>query len=43
MARTVAWYQDNRQWWESIKSGEYAEYYRRQYNERLRASKGSED
>lgn len=43
MAKTIAWYQDNRQWWKSIKSGEYAEYYRRQYSDRLGASKGSED
>ena len=32
---TVAWYRDNRSWWEPIKSGEYLEYYRRQYAERL--------
>jgi len=28
---TVEWYLNNRAWWESIKSGEYAEYYRRMY------------
>ena len=34
--RTVAWYQANRPWWESIKSGEhYRAYYERQYAERL--------
>jgi dTDP-glucose 4,6-dehydratase len=32
---TVAWYRDNRDWWEPIKSGEYLEYYRRQYAARL--------
>jgi dTDP-glucose 4,6-dehydratase len=32
---TVAWYRDNRAWWEPIKSGEYREYYERQYAERL--------
>jgi dTDP-glucose 4,6-dehydratase len=37
LAETVAWYRDNRDWWEPIKSGEYREYYRRQYEERLRA------
>jgi dTDP-glucose 4,6-dehydratase len=35
LARTVAWYRDNRAWWEPIKSGEYREYYERQYAERL--------
>ncbi|MGH3024786.1 MAG: dTDP-glucose 4,6-dehydratase [Gaiellaceae bacterium] len=35
LAETVAWYRDNRAWWEPIKSGEYLEYYRRQYAERL--------
>jgi dTDP-glucose 4,6-dehydratase len=35
LADTVAWYRDNRSWWEPIKSGEYLEYYRRQYAERL--------
>jgi dTDP-glucose 4,6-dehydratase len=33
---TVAWYRDNREWWEPIKSGEYAEFYERQYGDRLR-------
>jgi dTDP-glucose 4,6-dehydratase len=32
---TVAWYRDNRSWWEPIKSGEYLDYYRRQYADRL--------
>ncbi|NOZ22853.1 MAG: dTDP-glucose 4,6-dehydratase [Planctomycetes bacterium] len=31
MARTVQWYQDHREWWERIKSGEYMEYYDRHY------------
>lgn len=35
VATTVAWYRDNREWWERIKSGEYAEYYRRQYGTSL--------
>jgi dTDP-glucose 4,6-dehydratase len=35
LAETVAWYRDNRSWWEPIKSGEYLDYYRRQYAERL--------
>ena len=36
-ARTVAWYRENRGWWEPIKSsGGYREYYERQYAARLR-------
>jgi dTDP-glucose 4,6-dehydratase len=35
LAETVAWYRDNRAWWEGIKAGEYREYYRRQYAPRL--------
>ena len=34
--QTVAWYRDNRDWWEPIKrSGGYREYYDRQYAARL--------
>jgi dTDP-glucose 4,6-dehydratase len=33
MASTVAWYQENEWWWRKIKSGEYLEYYRKQYAE----------
>ena len=36
LAETVAWYRDNRAWWEPLKSGEYRAYYERQYAERLR-------
>jgi dTDP-glucose 4,6-dehydratase len=36
LAETVAWYRDNRAWWEPIKSGAYREYYEQQYAERLR-------
>jgi dTDP-glucose 4,6-dehydratase len=32
---TVEWYRDNRAWWEPIKSGEYREYYKQMYAERL--------
>jgi dTDP-glucose 4,6-dehydratase len=31
MERTVAWYRDHRPFWEPIKSGEFAEFYRRNY------------
>ena len=28
---TIQWYQNNRSWWEKLKSGEYKEYYQKQY------------
>jgi len=31
LAETVAWYRDNPGWWKRVKSGEYREYYKRQY------------
>ena len=31
MAKTIQWYRDNPQWWQPIKSGEYLDYYRKQY------------
>ena len=33
--RTVNWYRDNREWWEALRSGEYREYYQRQYGTEL--------
>jgi len=35
LERTVAWYRDNRAWWEPIRSGEYRAYYERQYGRAL--------
>ena len=35
MAETVSWYAKNEWWWRPIKSGEFKEYYQRQYGERL--------
>jgi dTDP-glucose 4,6-dehydratase len=35
LTETVAWYRERRDWWEPIKSGEYREYYERQYARRL--------
>jgi len=35
LERTVAWYRENRDWWEPIRSGAYREYYERQYGSRL--------
>jgi dTDP-glucose 4,6-dehydratase len=35
LEQTVAWYRENSWWWEPIRSGEYREYYERQYGRRL--------
>jgi dTDP-glucose 4,6-dehydratase len=35
MDKTIAWYLDNRSWWQKIKSGEYLAYYKKQYNKEL--------
>jgi dTDP-glucose 4,6-dehydratase len=35
LAEAVEWYRGHREWWEPIKSGEYLDYYRRQYEARL--------
>ena len=37
LERTVAWYRDNRTWWEPIRSGDYRAYYERQYGRSLGA------
>jgi dTDP-glucose 4,6-dehydratase len=34
IAHTVRWYQENEWWWRKIKSGEFKEYYLRQYGQR---------
>lgn len=31
MEKTVEWYKNNVEWWKKIKTGEYAEYYEKQY------------
>lgn len=31
LTKTVLWYKNNEVWWKKIKSGEYLEYYRKQY------------
>jgi dTDP-glucose 4,6-dehydratase len=41
LAQTVAWYRDNRWWWEKIKSGEWRRYYEQHYAE-LRPSAESQ-
>jgi dTDP-glucose 4,6-dehydratase len=35
LEQTVAWYRDNAWWWEPIRSGDYREYYERQYGRAL--------
>jgi dTDP-glucose 4,6-dehydratase len=39
MTETIRWYQHNEWWWRKIKTGEYLEYYKRQYAERLAQSR----
>ena len=34
LADTVAWYRENRGWWEAVKSGAYRDYYAHQYGNR---------
>ena len=34
LARTVVWYQENREWWEEIKSGAYLSFYEKNYANR---------
>jgi dTDP-glucose 4,6-dehydratase len=41
MEKTVAWYRDNRWWWEKIKDGAYAAYYQQQYADRLAHSRSA--
>jgi dTDP-glucose 4,6-dehydratase len=36
LEETVQWYVHNEAWWRPLKSGEYLDYYRRQYKERAR-------
>ena len=31
LKKTVEWYKNNQNWWKNIKSGEYKDYYRKQY------------
>lgn len=42
LAETVAWYRDHEDWWRPLKSGDYLEYYRRQYGARLAASSAAD-
>jgi len=38
---TVRWYRDNEWWWRKIKSGEFKQYYQKQYGERLQEAETS--
>lgn len=38
LTETIEWYANNEWWWRKIKSGDYREYYEKQYGERLRTS-----
>ena len=38
LAETVDWYRDNAQWWRAIRTGDWDDYYRRQYGSRLASS-----
>jgi dTDP-glucose 4,6-dehydratase len=38
LRETVDWYRDHTDWWRPLKGGEYLDYYRRQYGDRLAAS-----
>jgi dTDP-glucose 4,6-dehydratase len=42
MERTVAWYLDNRRWWEEIRSGQYTSYYEKMYGTGGRHASGEE-
>ena len=37
IAATVDWYRKNAWWWEPIRSGDYRDYYQRQYGQELRS------
>ena len=32
---TIQWYQEHEDWWRTIKSGEFRQYYEQQYRRRL--------
>jgi dTDP-glucose 4,6-dehydratase len=31
LGKTVAWYQENTEWWKNVKNGAYKDYYQKQY------------
>ena len=34
LKKTIEWYRNNESWWKNIKSGEYKDYYAKQYDKR---------
>jgi dTDP-glucose 4,6-dehydratase len=43
LPQTVAWYQERRDWWEPIRSGDYRAYYERQYGSALAPNTAGDD
>ncbi|NIM20391.1 MAG: dTDP-glucose 4,6-dehydratase [Candidatus Latescibacteria bacterium] len=39
LEQTVKWYCNNREWWESVKSGAFREYYEKHYSKKLKEGK----
>ncbi|MBR2903455.1 MAG: GDP-mannose 4,6-dehydratase, partial [Clostridia bacterium] len=37
--KTIAWYLDNKDWWQNILSGEYMHYFENMYGQRLKEGK----
>lgn len=35
LSKTIQWYQDNQEWWKKIKTGEYLEFYKKQYKDHV--------
>ena len=38
MRETVDWFVNNEWWWRKIKNGEFKEFYKKQYEERLKSA-----
>ena len=34
LKKTIEWYKNNQAWWKKVKSGEYQEYYQKQYGQK---------
>jgi dTDP-glucose 4,6-dehydratase len=34
LKKTIEWYKNNEEWWKKIKSGEYLDYYKKNYKNR---------
>jgi dTDP-glucose 4,6-dehydratase len=39
LEKTVKWYQENKEWWQEVKSGSFKEYYSKMYGKRIAASR----